>query len=88
VRTVWPLQQQYVICHLEPDYSVAIVARDARDYVWILAREPEMDDRRFAAYRQQIEAIGYDMTKFSRYPQDGSMPNDSDRPGRAADSDS
>ncbi|MGQ0697677.1 MAG: lipocalin family protein [Panacagrimonas sp.] len=75
VRTLWPLKQQYLISHLEPDYSAAIIAREKRDYVWILARSPKMSDTQFNAYRAKIEAMGYDMTKFSRYPHDGRMPD-------------
>lgn len=74
VRTIWPLRQQYVISHLEPDYSAAIVARDARDYVWILSRDPEISEQRYQAYRSRIAAMGYDMSKFSRYPQNGDRP--------------
>lgn len=76
VRTFWPLKQQYVISHLEPDYSAAIVARERRDYVWILARSPQMSETQFNAYRQKIAAMGYDMAKFSRYPHNGKKPED------------
>lgn len=75
IRTIWPLKQQYLISHLEPDYSAAIVAREKRDYVWILARNPKMSQEQFDAYRKKIEAMGYDMSKFSRYPHDGRMPD-------------
>lgn len=74
VRTVWPLMQQYVISHLEADYSAAIVARDSRDYVWILSRTPTLDDARMAAYKARITSMGYDLQKFHFYPQSGAMP--------------
>lgn len=75
VRTFWPLRHQYVISFLEPDYSSAIVARDARDYVWVLSREPKMSEQKFEQYRRRIEAMGYDMREFTRYPQDGHAPD-------------
>lgn len=75
VRTIWPLRHQYVISFLEPDYSSAIVARDARDYVWILSRDPKMSAPKFDEYRLRIEAMGYDMSEFTRYPQDGNAPD-------------
>ena len=89
VRTFWPLKQQYLISHLEPDYSAAIVARERRDYVWILAREGRMDERRYQSYLKKIEALGYDMSKFRRYPQDGRFPDQGPviaRPGEASPS--
>lgn len=74
VRTFWPLRQQYVISHLEPDYSAAIVARDARDYVWILSRDPRISEQRYQAYLSRIAAMGYGMSQFSRYPHNGERP--------------
>nr|WP_293247904.1 lipocalin family protein [Panacagrimonas sp.] len=87
VRTFWPLKQQYLIAHLEPDYSAAIVARERRDYVWILSRDARIDEGRYQAYLRRIEAMGYDMSKFSRYPQDGRFPDQGPkiaRPERAS----
>lgn len=75
VRTIWPLRQQYLISHLELDYSAVIIARETRDYVWILARNPNMSDAQYAGYLQRIAAMGYDMSRFSRYPQNGSTPD-------------
>lgn len=74
VRTLWPLKQQYLISYLEPDYSAAIVAREARDHVWILSRTPEIDEQRYQTYLARIEAMGYDMSEFSRYPHNGERP--------------
>ncbi len=82
VRTFWPLKQQYLISHLEPDYSAAIVAREKRDYVWILARSPKMSERQYQSYLAKIEAMGYDMSKFERYPHNGLMPNQDARTSR------
>lgn len=75
VQLVWPLKAQYLISHLEPDYSAAIIAREKRDYVWILARNPKMSDAQYTAYRARIEGMGYDMAKFERYPHNGQMPD-------------
>lgn len=75
VRTFWPLRQQYLISQLESDYSAAIVAREARDYVWILSRKPAMSDSQYQAYLAQIQAMGYDMAKFERYAHNGLMPD-------------
>ena len=83
VRTFWPLRQQYLISHLEPDYSAAIVARERRDFVWILSRDPKISERRYAQYLEKIEAMGYDMAKFERYPQDGRLPDQGRASGRA-----
>lgn len=69
MQFIWPFRGEYRIAHLEPDYSVTIVARNARDYVWLLARSPDMDEARYEHYRGLIGRMGYDLAKFKRHPQ-------------------
>jgi len=40
VQVFWPIKAQYIVAYLKEDYSQTIVARDARDYIWIMARTP------------------------------------------------
>ncbi len=69
MQFIWPFKAEYRIVYLKPDYSVSIVARNKRDYVWLLAREPQMDDASFEQYRKKIAAMGYDPAEFVRQPQ-------------------
>ena len=41
--------QQYLVLHLEEDYSAAVVADEAMERVWIMSREPQVE-----AYKLQI----------------------------------
>lgn len=75
VRIVWPFKGEYRIAWLASDYSAAIVARSARDHVWVLGRKAIWSDAELAACRQRIAAMGYDMSKFQRLPQDGAKPS-------------
>lgn len=75
VTLIWPFKGQYVISHLEPDYSSAIIARDKRDHVWILSRTATLSESRMADYRARIVEMGYDIGKFELFPQNGSHPN-------------
>jgi apolipoprotein D and lipocalin family protein len=75
VTLIWPFKGQYVISHLEPDYSSAIIARDKRDHVWILSRTATLSDARMADYRARIVEMGYDLSKFELFAQNGSHPN-------------
>lgn len=65
----WPPLYQYRISHLEPDYSVMIVARSKRDFVWIFSRQPQMSDAELDSYRALVAAWGYDLSQLSRVPQ-------------------
>ncbi len=42
MQFVWPIQAEYVIVDLAPDYSRTIVGRSKRDYVWLMARTPQL----------------------------------------------
>ncbi len=65
----WPLKAEYVIAYISPDYSQAIVARTKRDYVWILARTPEISDADYRGLSEKILGLGYDLSKLQRIPQ-------------------
>ena len=38
MRFVWPIKADYRIAWLDRDYTLTVVGREARDYVWIMAR--------------------------------------------------
>ena len=42
MQFVWPFKADYRIAYLSPDYSHTVIAREARDYVWIMARTPSI----------------------------------------------
>lgn len=63
------LRLQYVISYVSPDYDSTIVARDKRDYVWIMARTPQISDQRYDALVQRVKDLGYDASKLRKVPQ-------------------
>lgn len=69
VHLFWPLRAQYIVAWLAPDYSRVIVARDARDYVWIMARAPQVPDREYEDMLARTRALGYDVAKIRKSPQ-------------------
>jgi apolipoprotein D and lipocalin family protein len=68
---IWPIKADYRIAYLSPDYTQTVIAREKRDYVWIMARTPtipEADLQRLIAF---VGAQGYDTAKIQRVPQSG-----------------
>jgi apolipoprotein D and lipocalin family protein len=65
----FPIKLEYRIAHLEPDYSVTIIGRNKRDYVWLMSRTPQMSDADYDRYRVLIADWGYDTSKLVRIPQ-------------------
>ncbi len=78
MQFLWPFRAEYVISGLDADYQHTIIARSKRDYVWLMSREPDMSDALFHTYRDQIAAMGYDISEFRRQPQQ--WPEDPPRP--------
>ena len=69
MQFIWPIKGEYRIVYLEPDYSVTIIGRNKRDYVWLLSRQPQMSDAAYQRYQGVIAGMGYDITKLVRVPQ-------------------
>ena len=69
MQFVWPIQAEYVIVDLDPDYQRTIVGRSKRDYVWLMARTPTIADDQYQAAVQRIAQLGYDPDRIRRVPQ-------------------
>ena len=59
----------YWIIGLASDYSWAVVGDPNRDYLWILARAPRLDDERFGAARKAAADNGFNVERLVRTPQ-------------------
>jgi apolipoprotein D and lipocalin family protein len=75
----WPIKAEYRIAYLESDYSTTIIARTSRDYVWLMARKPEMSEADYARYRAMIGEMGYDLSEVRRVPQQWPEPAEGKR---------
>jgi apolipoprotein D and lipocalin family protein len=69
MRFVWPIKADYRIIYLEEDYSVTVVGRNKRDYVWIMARDPQISEHTYDELVDFIVSNGYDASKLQRVPQ-------------------
>ena len=69
MRFVWPIKADYRIVYLDEDYSQTVIARQKRDFVWIMAREPHISDQDYDRLVEFVESVGYDISKLERVPQ-------------------
>lgn len=69
MQFVWPVQAEYVIAWVSPDYQQTIVARSKRDYVWFMSRTPQVSVADYQRAIARIAALGYDTSKVRRVPQ-------------------
>ena len=69
MRFVWPLKSDYRIVYLDDDYSTTVIGRQARDFVWIMARTPTLPDAEYEEIVNFVGDLGYDTSKIERVPQ-------------------
>jgi len=69
VQFIWPIKADYRITYLAPDYSQTIVSREKRDWVWIMARTPEIPDADYERLLALVESQGYDVKQVQKVPQ-------------------
>lgn len=69
MQFVWPVKADFRIVYLSPDYGQTIIGRNARDYVWIMARTPSIPEADYAAILARLERLGYDIDKIQKVPQ-------------------
>jgi apolipoprotein D and lipocalin family protein len=68
MQFIWPFESEYIIAYLDKDYSSTIIARNARDYVWIMARSPLMDENQYKELSNTVANLGYDISKLRKIP--------------------
>ena len=59
MRLIWPFEADYRIAHIHPDYETTIVARNKRDFVWLMARTPTIDQSAFDELLEKAQSLGY-----------------------------
>jgi len=69
MQFVWPIKSDYRISWLNSDYTQVVVARNKRDYVWIMARMPQISSADYQALVTHIESLGYDPSLLVKVPQ-------------------
>jgi apolipoprotein D and lipocalin family protein len=66
VSFLWPFRGDYWIIELGKDYEYAVVSAPSRQYLWILARQPKMEEGVYADIVGRLKERGFDLTKLVR----------------------
>jgi apolipoprotein D and lipocalin family protein len=69
MRFIWPIKADYRITYLAEDYSQTVIGRQKRDYLWIMARQPQIPEADYQRLLALVAAQGYDIAKVQRVPQ-------------------
>tara|TARA_Y100001970_G_scaffold236880_1_gene296937 strand:- start:115 stop:633 length:519 start_codon:yes stop_codon:yes gene_type:complete len=63
MQFLWPIKADYRIVYLSPDKRVVVIARQKRDYLWIMSREKEINEDELAVLVNFSKDLGYDVSK-------------------------
>lgn len=69
MQFIWPFKADYRIVYVSEDYSQTIIGRIKRDYVWIMARKPNIPEQEYAKLISIIKQQGYDISRVQKVPQ-------------------
>ena len=64
----WPFWGSYRIIRLEKDYTIAVVCGKSYDYLWILARSPEISLADLNKILESLRQRGFDTAKLEFPP--------------------
>lgn len=69
IQMVWPLKFAYLVIGLDTNYQYTVIGVPSRNYVWIMARTPHMDEALLTQIIANLKNVGYDTSKIERVPQ-------------------
>lgn len=69
MQFIWPIKADYRITYLTEDYSRTIISREARDYVWIMARTPLLPEDEYRRLLKIVGDQGYNIAHVQKVPQ-------------------
>ncbi|KRD30424.1 hypothetical protein ASE35_17020 [Lysobacter sp. Root916] len=69
MQFIWPIQAEYVVVYLSPDYSQTIIGRSKRDYAWIMARTPSISEPDYQRHLARLRELGYRLDDLRKVPQ-------------------
>lgn len=79
MQFIWPFKAEYLITYLSEDYGQTVIGRNKRDYVWLMARTPEIPQADYERLMKELADQGYDMARVRKVPQKWPKDNESNR---------
>ncbi|WP_290647564.1 lipocalin family protein [Aquisalimonas sp.] len=69
MQFIWPIKAEFLVIYLDDDYEHTVIGRTRRDYVWIMARKPEMPRQDYERILAFLDDRGYDTDEIEKVPQ-------------------
>ena len=72
MQFIWPFTSDYIILHLDADYTETIFAHPSRKYAWVMLRSDIVSDADYDRLLTKLKAVGYDIGLMRKLPHDWS----------------
>jgi len=69
MQFIWPFKADFRISWLDDAYQLTVIGREKRDYVWVMARTPEISAQQWQQMNTFLAEQGYALDKLRRVPQ-------------------
>lgn len=63
ISAVWG---DYWVIDIDEDYQLVAVSEPRREYLWVLSRQPQVDEAAYAALLERLAAKGFDLERLQR----------------------
>ena len=72
MQFIWPFTADYIILHVDADYSETIIVHPSRKYAWIMLRSNTVRDADYDRLLSKLKAVGYETELIQKLPHDWS----------------
>lgn len=69
VQFFWPIKFPYLVIDLAEDYHYTVIGVPNKKFVWIMARNPQIDESEYSGILDRLKQKGYDISKIKKMPQ-------------------
>ncbi len=69
IQPIWPFRFGYLVIDLDDEYSYTVIGVPNRKYVWIMARENQIESHIYEEILARLEQQGYDIQMIQKVPQ-------------------
>ena len=70
MQFLWPFKMPFLIIDLDENYTYTVIGYPNRNYVWIMAREPFLDQNLYDLIIKNLDSVGYDINQIKKVTQD------------------
>ena len=69
MQFIWPFKSAFLIIELDEEYTYTVIGIPSKKYVWIMAREPLLNEVVYKEIIEKLSSVGYNVSLIKKVPQ-------------------